>query len=202
MFVSRCEAVVLGPDGHVYVADAFRGPGDQVYRIDIDTKEVSIFVPNLFDGVNRLNNPRGVSFGPNGNCFVSGRQNHAIFEFDGTTGAYVGTLADGTHINTPQDLLWVGDKLLVVYTGRGGGIAQFNADGSFDKQVLNEGLGASPHTLFTLGVVNDRIYAVGYSGHGVFRVDNPTTITRVTPESGEGALDRPNRMFVLSEESP
>jgi hypothetical protein len=199
-FVARCEAVVLGPDGHVYVVDAFRGTGDQVYRIDVETKAVSIFVPNVFDGVRRLENPRGVSFGPNGNCFVSGRQNHAVLEFDGTTGVYVGAFAERPHIDTPQDLLWVEDKLLVVYSGRGGGIAQFNADGSFDRQVLNEGLGGPP-TLITLGVVNDRIYAVGYAGHGVYRVENPTTITRVTPESGEGALLNPNRLFVLSEES-
>lgn len=197
-FVARCEAVVMGPDGHhVYTVDAFRGAGDQVYRVDIDTKEVSIFVPTKYDGVHLLNNPRGVAFGPNGNCFVSGRQNQAVYEFNGTTGAFVRTFADATHLDTPQDVLWVGDKLLVIYTGKGGGIAQFNSDGSFDKQILNEGLGATP-MLFTLGSVNGKIYAVGYNGNGVYRVDGPTTVTKVTPATGDGSLRQPNRVFVLN----
>jgi len=191
-YLCRAEAVVLGPDGNVYTVDAF-GAGDQVYKIDIKTKQSSIFVPRKFDGVRLLDNPRGVSFGPNGNCFVSGRQNNAVFEFDGTNGSFLRTFAT---MGTPQDLLWVGDKLLVVYGGNGGGIAQYNADGSFDKQVINDGL-AGPPFLFTLGIVNGQTYAVGFNGNGIYRVESPGMLTKVTPDDGAGALHSPRRLLVV-----
>ena len=94
------------------------------------------------------------------------------------------------------DLLWVGDKLLVVYGGNGGGIAQYNADGSFDRQILNDGLGGPPR-LISLGTVNGVTYAVGYNGNGVYRVESLGMIMKVTPDSGLGSLYHPARMLVL-----
>ncbi|HOI35861.1 MAG TPA: discoidin domain-containing protein [Bacillota bacterium] len=186
----RSEAVVLGPDGNVYVADM---DVEQVWKTNISTKQTTIFVPKLFDGVRALDNPRGVSFGSNGSCFVSARQNNAVFEFNGSNGSFIRTFVE---VNTPEDLLWVGDKLLVVYGGNGGGIAQYNADGSFDRQILNDGLGGPPR-LISLGTVNGVTYAVGYNGNGVYRVESLGMIMKVTPDSGLGSLYHPARMLVL-----
>jgi hypothetical protein len=78
------SSLALGPDGNVYVSSS-KG----VYKIQVDSDEVTIFAGNIVGSV---------VFGPNGNLFEMGGRE--ILEYSGTTGVYLQTFAV---LNVPPD---------------------------------------------------------------------------------------------------
>jgi MYXO-CTERM domain-containing protein len=81
--------LAFGPDGAIYVA-CFGDGG--VSRIDPATGTSLAFV---LGGSGGLVNPRGLAFGPDGNLYVSSVSGE-VLEYDGATGAFVGTFVDAT----------------------------------------------------------------------------------------------------------
>lgn len=73
---------VFGLDRNLYVADFAS------HRIVTVLNGTQTFVSS---GAGGLNNPSALTFGPNGNLFVSSQGTHSVIEFDGSTGAVTGT---------------------------------------------------------------------------------------------------------------
>jgi hypothetical protein len=86
--------IVHGPDGNVYVAEEAT---DRVLRFDgVTLQLIDAFVaddPQTPEDENGpLNAPTGVLFGADGDLYVASFNNDRVLRYDGTTGAFVGTL--------------------------------------------------------------------------------------------------------------
>ena len=85
------EALTFGPDGNLYVLDDF---GRQVLRFDSVTGDPlpapgqfgAVFIPQ---GSGGLLVPRGFTFGPNGNLYVSDEIGNKVLRYNGATGAFI-----------------------------------------------------------------------------------------------------------------
>ena len=195
-FDARCEAVIYGPDQKIYVVDAFAG-ADCVYRIDPDTGDCTTFIPTEVSGQYALDNPRSIAFNPdNGHCFVVSRQNDSVFEFD-ANGIYVKTVDNGIHVDYPQDCMWFNGQLFVLSTSGTAAVDRFNSNGTFDQRILNTGV--LPESGISMGAVNEQLYVIGWSSNAVYKILDVNTVMPVTPLSGAGFVDKPNRMMVLDE---
>jgi len=188
---NRPESVEAGPDGHVYVTDAFGGAGDRVFRVDVSqpAAAVSTFIPQSGTGYS-LNNPRGISFGPNGNAFVSDRNNNRVLEFDGSTGALVGTFV--ASVSSPQDAYWHQSEL---YVSSGNTVRRYDSSGVF-QESFTAGTGGS----FNIGVagLEDAIFSANYSDDKVYRRVAPGSGVQVVPAGGEPgpALNGPGHVLL------
>ncbi len=75
--------VTFGSDRKAYIAS--RG-NHRIVRINPETASVTTFVAASSGG---LNGPSGLTFGPNGNLFVTSLLNNNVLEFNGGSGAFV-----------------------------------------------------------------------------------------------------------------
>ena len=91
------EGMAFGPDGLLYVCDNRPDGGGAVLRFDGKTGAfVDAFVPNDQTKNGGLSEPLDLTFGPDGNLYVSSSfvvqginsQNGAILRYDGRTGAF------------------------------------------------------------------------------------------------------------------
>jgi glucose/arabinose dehydrogenase len=80
--------MLFGPDGNLYVANAFNGGAtSEILRYNGHTGAfLDAFVPS---GSGGLLSPLGLVFGPDGHLYVSSQQTHQILEYDGQTGAFL-----------------------------------------------------------------------------------------------------------------
>ncbi|MEZ6191295.1 MAG: hypothetical protein R3C45_08390 [Phycisphaerales bacterium] len=101
-FTGRPEALTVGPDGNLYMSVAFGANSDKVYKIDLETGNVTLFIDTTFPG-GTLSDPRAIAFGDDGHLYVADRNNDAVRRFDGATGAYLGDLFN---TESPEGLTW------------------------------------------------------------------------------------------------
>jgi streptogramin lyase len=138
------QDVVLGFDGTLYTSEGTANNGtctvDGSYDMTVDasgniyvssslTNTVLKFDPNgnclgefITAGSGGLNNPRGLTFLPNGDLLVNSHNGQQILRYDGTTGAFIGIFSDGSDISPiasmsphmtikygPDGAVWVAD---------------------------------------------------------------------------------------------
>jgi len=84
--LSNPSGVTFGPDGNLYVAD--EGTGD----VAVYNSTTGHFL-GVFGDTGSLAQPIGLGFGPNGNLYVT--DSLGVEEFNGTTGASLGTFIAG-----------------------------------------------------------------------------------------------------------
>ncbi len=86
------EGMTLGVDGALYIA---MGDSDQVHRYDPATQLMAAFTaPGMAADI------QGLAFGKQNNLFVASRDEHAVVEFDGQTGVFLGVHATATVPNS------------------------------------------------------------------------------------------------------
>lgn len=113
--LSGTRGITFGPDGNLYISSA---SGDKVIRVDGRTGEP---VPLGTDGTfvaaaaGGLNQPMGLTFGPDGRLYVASYLTNAINVYNGTTGAPLGLFvpAGSGGLSGPFGLAFSGGNLYV-----------------------------------------------------------------------------------------
>jgi hypothetical protein len=137
--------IAVGPDGDVYVSDHTQ---NIVYRYDGATgapapangQPGAVFVSG---GSGGLNQTAYITFGPNGNLYVSSSGTNQVLEYQGpagsSPGAFIGVFASITNASQPQGLTFGPDgNLYVSCNGQAGPNGQINRyDGSTGAPIGN-----------------------------------------------------------------
>ncbi len=67
----------------------------------------------IFASGNDLNKTDSFDFGPDGNLYVAGRINNAVFRFDGTTGAFIDTFIN-SGLDDPYRMRFFGTSVVKI----------------------------------------------------------------------------------------
>lgn len=90
------RGVTFGNDGLVYVL-AHGAQTSSVHRYSLAKKAyLGPFVPAGRGGLDSDGGPAGLTFGPNGNLFVTSTGKDEVLEYQGSNGAFVGSFADAS----------------------------------------------------------------------------------------------------------
>ncbi|MDY7233323.1 hypothetical protein [Hyalangium rubrum] len=110
------DALVIGPDGHLYITSGDTEENSAVLRYDGKTGQ---FIDRFASG-HGLFRPYGMVFGPDNLLYVSSFLSDRILRFNGTTGAFVDVFATGDGrpggLNGPNGLAFGPDGKLYVST--------------------------------------------------------------------------------------
>ena len=145
------SAIKFGPDGNLYVSNgAFLDPnftGTEVLRFDGETGE---FI-DVFASGNGLSGPAGLSFGPDGNLYVSSIDTDEVLRFDGETGEFIDVFASGNSIDGPTFVTFGPDNNLYVSSNLTNEVFRFDGKtGEFIDVIASEnGLESTTGLLFT-----------------------------------------------------
>ncbi|MCE9593093.1 MAG: NHL repeat-containing protein [Planctomycetes bacterium] len=124
---------------------------DEVLRYDAST--------GAFEGVfasgGGLDNPVGLTFGPDGNLYVASGDNDQVLRYDGTSGAFLGVFASGGGLAAPRQVNFGPDGELYVASGATNAILRYDGvDGTF-LGVFASGGALNGPTSFTFGPDGD-----------------------------------------------
>jgi len=112
-----------------------------------------------------LDNPVGLTFGPDGDLYVASADSSSILVYDGTDGSFLRTFTAGGPLTAPRNLNFGPDGDLYVAVAGVNQILRYALDGTY-KGVFAQGNGLNGPTSFTFGprgdllvvsVVNNRV---------------------------------------------
>ncbi|MEI6074708.1 MAG: autotransporter-associated beta strand repeat-containing protein [Verrucomicrobiota bacterium] len=181
----------FGPDGYLYMSDAFGTSGDNVWRVDVTNSTASIWIPSSFSG-GSFNNPQQMAWAADGNFYIGDRQNNVIRKFN-SSGTFVGNLAS---ITAPLGLEWdaASNRLLT-----GAGFTEDISSVGLDGSATNYFNGSSTEGVLSVADIGGDIYytrfSAGSSTPGVYRVNSATSASKVT--GSEISANSPGQMIVL-----
>jgi sugar lactone lactonase YvrE len=132
----------------LFVPSNESGLGGQVLRFDWASQTYQAFVPY---GSGGLQGTGGITFGPDGNLYVSSPGQSAVFEFDGETGnfisVYVPTAMGG--LSTPYGIKFASDGNLYVASSDSNQILKYEGPTSPDGLQAGQFLGVFANTVHT-----------------------------------------------------
>ncbi|MCG8408990.1 MAG: M12 family metallo-peptidase [Phycisphaerales bacterium] len=123
----RGQDLVIAPDLHVLVTSA---DDDRIMEFDLDGNYLGDFVA---PGVGGLDEPAGLTFGPDGNLYVSSSLTDNVLRYNGATGAFINIFASGGGLTAPFGLTFgpngnlfvtAGDHEVFEYNGLSGAFVQ------------------------------------------------------------------------------
>ena len=165
-------------------ADLLVGSGgtDSILRFDETTGAfIDAFVP---PGSGGLDNPLGMTFGPDGNLYVSSRFTNSIMRYDGTTGAFIDIFASGSGLAEPHGLAFGPDGNLYVSSGADR-VLRFNGTTGAFIDTFASGGGLSFPTALIFGP-DGNLYVSSSLNNRVLRYDGTTGAFIDTFASGGG----------------
>lgn len=95
------------------------GPDQQMYlsvenRVEKYELETGTFL-GIFASGGGLTNAEGLSFGPDGNLYVSNISSDSVIRFDGRTGAFIDEFASGGGLDIPTSLVFIPEPSIMAY---------------------------------------------------------------------------------------
>ena len=173
------DAITLGPDGLLYVANF---NGNNILRYNPNT--LTLVDTFITTGLGGLDGPTDVLFLADGSLLVSSNDSGEILRYNdagGSLGAFV-TAGSGGLIG-PNDLLIGIDGMLYVSDYEGHQILRFNAsDGTFVDQLANSGNGLNNPEQMDFGP-DGRLYVANGGGGNVLAIDTTTKVVSVVVTS-------------------
>lgn len=185
--------MVFGQDGNLYVSstgtesvDRFRGPLGSAPGSPLPAAGQS-GATFVVSGSGGLAGPGELTFGPNGNLFVSNalplagvtNNNYGVLEFDGTTGNFIATyVAQGAGgLDIPRGLAFDQEGRLYVADFGTNAIHRFNSEGNY----LDDPVTSSASSLqVPIGMVFDAqggLLVSSRDGNAVYRYARGVTVT-------------------------
>ena len=142
---------------------------DEVLRYDGTT---GAFV-GVFASGGGLDNPVGLTFGPDGNLYVASGNNNKVLRYDGTTGAFLGQFNAASGLQGPRQLNFGPDGDLYVASGSNARILRFDGTSGASLGAFAFGGGLNGPTGFTFGP-DGRLYVGSVLTDQVLRYDGAT----------------------------
>jgi DNA-binding beta-propeller fold protein YncE len=183
--------IVFGPDGNLYVSscgtesvDRFQGPlgSGPGSPLPAAGQSGATFVAS---GSGGLAGPNELTFGPNGNLFVSNNlpvaaitnNNYGVLEFDAATGAFITTYVGSNYVNLPRGIAFDQEGRLYVADQATNAIHRFDSQGNY----LDDPVASSASSLQSpIGIVFDAqggLLVSSRDGNAVYRFDRGVTVT-------------------------
>jgi len=142
---------------------------DQVLRYDLAS---GAFL-GVFAAGGGLDNPVGLTFGPDGNLYVASGETDQVLRYDGASGAFLRVFAQGGGLDAPRQVNFGPDGGLYVASGATNRILRFDgASGAF-LGVFASGGNLSGPTSFTFGPGGD-LYVGSVNTNRVKRFNGQT----------------------------
>jgi len=124
---------------------------DEVLRYDGET---GAFL-GVFASGGGLDNPVGLTFGPDGDLYVASGDNNRVLEYDGATGAFVRVVAQNGALQAPRNLNFGPDGHLYVASGGSNEILRYDGTSGAFLGVFASGGQLRGPTSFTFGPGGD-----------------------------------------------
>ena len=133
--------ITFGADGNFYVSNSNffdeNVTGTEVLRYDGETGE---FI-DVFASGGGLNTPGGVTFGPDGNLYVSSFGTSEVLRYDGETGEFIDVFTSGGDLNGPTVLTFGPDNNLYVSGRENDGVLRYDGETGEFIDVFASGSG-------------------------------------------------------------
>lgn len=129
--------LTFGPDGYLYMSDAFGTTGDCIWKIDVNNNTAAVFISQ---SAGAFANPHGMAFASDGNLYVADRDTAGAGTSNGRLKAFSsGGMLLNANLATlaqPMGLLWdgLGNRFLVG-SGFGGIIRSVTLTGTLGTLV-------------------------------------------------------------------
>jgi DNA-binding beta-propeller fold protein YncE len=167
---------------------AAQQPGEAEERIrpgDIVVANIGDHTVSVFDGdsgafrglaseagAGGLEHPTGIAFGPDGDLYVASSGNGRILRYDGATGSFLETFAEGAPLKRPFSLIFgpAGD----LFVSSGATVLRYGPDGSFIGYAARDSSLEQP-------------IGLAFGQDGLLYVANSTapSVTRFDPSTGD-----------------
>ena len=189
--LNQPTGMVFGQDGNLYVSswgtesvDRFAGPLAPAPGSPLPVAGQSganFVVP----GSGGLVSPAEMTFGPNGNLFVSNaspatgviNNNYGVLEFDASSGGFITTYVASTSSDVPRGIAFDQDGRLYVADSTTNAIHRYDSQGNY----LDDPVTSSASSLqVPLGIVFDSqggLLVSSRDGNAVYRYDRGVTVT-------------------------
>ena len=177
--LQRPYDIALGPNGDLFVTSSFGAT--KIVRYNGRTGAlIGTFISDA-----TLNTPSGITWGPDGNCYIASRNSNEIKRYNGTTGAFIDNFIT-TGLNQPfQGLLWSTDNKLYVGNYGSGLIKRYDVNGVFLDSIALPG-GVLTVRGFTFGP-DGNLYVCAHNNI-VYKVTTGATMAISTFATSSGAF--------------